>query len=498
MRLSLALDPEWSGDATLRLELTDEKGVSSNLDVDLAVRPGPWVYTGSFGNDGRFAFCVSHDGMGTLLGWDADNREVVYFGGISVGGNGDIGLVDDGTSEPVLAGDLTVVKVSLQIIGKGRTFSGDLVPLGETPSAFVGVHEGFVPSLPDGVVRAIVGPDGKSLIVLDSASLTAGLVVEIDSEGSGKGDWLNLIDFDLHLDRISHRISGGAEYAGLHWTVVPNEDPNTQVSQMANLSTRAWTGTGAQSIIAGFVVEGSEPKGLLLRGIGPGLIDYGVGGVLNNPRLLLNDGQEVIASNEDWELDPDPDRLAEVAQQLGGFALKPGSADSALYVDLGSGRFTAIVRAEGGTDGIALVELYDATVGSESRLINLSTRLVVREKGEGILGFVITGSTRVQVLIRAVGPALESYGLENVLSDPVLKVYGYPDTTVPLLENDNWSDPDGDLVHATSIKVGAFPLEVGSSDAAIVVWLDPGVYSAKAVDANGASGVALTELYLVP
>ena len=498
MRLSLSLDPDWSGEATLRLELTDERGVSSNLDLILTVRPGPWVYVGFMGNDGRFAFYVSHDGMGTLLAWDADNGKVVFFDGISVGGNGDLRLVDDETSEPVLEGSLTAVQVSIRIIGTGQNLFGDVVPLGDTSSAFMGVHEGFVPGLPGGVVRAIVGPDGKSLVALDSASLSVGLEVVVDSEGFAKGDWLNVIDFDLRLDRLTGRITGGAEFAGLHWPVAANKDPNAQVSQMANLSTRAWAGTGAQSIIAGFVVEGSEPKGLLLRGIGPGLIEYGVAGVLNDPRLLLNDGQGVVASNEDWGLDADPDRLAEVARQLGGFALIPGSLDSALYVDLGSGRFTAIVRAEEGTNGLALVELYDATLGGESRLINLSTRLVVRERGEGILGFVITGSTRVQVLIRAVGPALESFGLKDVLPDPVLKVYGYSDTLAPFLENDNWSDLDGDLVHATSIKVGAFPLESESSDAAIVVWLDPGVYSAKAVDANGASGVVLTELYVVP
>jgi hypothetical protein len=46
--------------------------------------------------------------------------------------------------------------------------------------------------------------------------------------------------------------------------------------------------------------------------------------------------------------------------------------------------------------------------------------------------------------------------------------------------------------------VGAFSLDAGSKDAALLLTLAPGVYSAQVTGVNGATGVALVEVYDVP
>ena len=279
-------------------------------------------------------------------------------------------------------------------------------------------------------------------------------------------------------------------------TVVSTAD----VGRLVNLSTRANVGTGDNILIAGFVLGGAgndgSAKRLLVRGAGPALTRFEVPGVLTDPVLqVVNPNTGVpVAGNDNWAGDP---TVAGVASQVGAFPLTdPASLDAALITSLTPASYTAAISGKGGGTGIALVELYDATVTSSTapRLINLSSRAAVTDgAGNLIVGFVIGGSTPRTLLIRGIGPGLAQFNLGSVLADPVLQVYR-TDTGAPVAVNDNWW---GDAtVSLVASRVGAFTLaDPASRDAALLVTLPPGAYTANL---SGGAGVGLVELYDVP
>ncbi|HND62665.1 MAG TPA: hypothetical protein PLB90_14385, partial [Opitutaceae bacterium] len=247
----------------------------------------------------------------------------------------------------------------------------------------------------------------------------------------------------------------------------------------------------------------SGTKPLLMRAVGPTLAGYGVGGALADPRLTIySQGVSTpLAGNDNWGGDA---QVAANAAALGAFPLaSAASKDAALAFAAPSGAYSMKVDGVGGATGIALAEVYDASAGDTTaavpRLINISARAPVGT-GDGMLiaGFVIAGSASRTVLIRAVGPTLADYGVPGALADPQLELSQTVNgATVVLASNDNWG---GSTPAATAANaVGAFALSsVASKDAAMVVTLPPGVYSAKASGVGGTSGVALVEIYEVP
>jgi outer membrane protein assembly factor BamB/subtilisin family serine protease len=129
------------------------------------------------------------------------------------------------------------------------------------------------------------------------------------------------------------------------------------VSRLTSISARASVGTGANIIIAGFAFNGNVPKTLLIRAVGPSLAQYGVSGVLANPRLDLYQGSTVIYSNDDWG---GSTTLTNAFTAVNAFQLNgPTSLDAVLLVTLPPGTYTAQVSGVNGTTGVALVEVYE-------------------------------------------------------------------------------------------------------------------------------------------
>jgi hypothetical protein len=131
-------------------------------------------------------------------------------------------------------------------------------------------------------------------------------------------------------------------------------------TRLANISTRALVGTGANIIIPGFVISGSGTDQLLARGDGPALTGFGVGGALAQPSLSVFDSSgNVIASNTGWGTNANPAQLASTAASVGAFALTSGSADSALIVNLSAGAYTMQLSGVNNSTGVALAEVYE-------------------------------------------------------------------------------------------------------------------------------------------
>ncbi len=130
-------------------------------------------------------------------------------------------------------------------------------------------------------------------------------------------------------------------------------------SRLLNISSRGFVGSGANSLIAGFVVGGSTPKTVLVRASGPALaaVPFNVPGTLPDPQLQLYSGSTLLASNDGWGGSAP---ITAAAAEVGAFAWSdPTSNDSALLMTLSPGAYTAIVSGSSGDTGVSLVEVYD-------------------------------------------------------------------------------------------------------------------------------------------
>ncbi len=265
---------------------------------------------------------------------------------------------------------------------------------------------------------------------------------------------------------------------------------------LANISTRGRVQPGLGALVAGFVLEGSVGKDVIIRAIGPRLGEFGVPGTLADPRIRLFSGDTVIAENDSW----DP-ALADDFDAVGAFDLGGDTASAALRTTLQPGLYTVEVTGVGGGAGVAIVEVYDAATGAPVQMSNISTRGQV-STGTDIMvaGFVITGEVPQRVLVRGIGPALQRFGITTALADPVLRLYERDgNITRRLYTNYDWSAAENATVlRQASSTVGAFPLVPGEGDAALLLELEPGAYTVELAGANDETGVGLIEVYRVP
>ena len=150
-----------------------------------------------------------------------------------------------------------------------------------------------------------------------------------------------------------------------------------------------------------------------------------------------------------------------------------------------------------GMENDSMLLVYRLTL--PGRMNNISSRA---QTGTGvathIVGFAVNGPRPKQMLIRGVGPSLANYGVTGALADPALTIFNAAGQTV--FTNDNWSDATNNPadLRAAAQASGAFALAEGSRDAALLLQLDPGTYTAQVSGAGGATGISLLEVYELP
>lgn len=282
--------------------------------------------------------------------------------------------------------------------------------------------------------------------------------------------------------------AGSAQSSTFTLTVVNSA---SQLPKLINISTRSYVGTDADVMIAGFVIGGTAPKTVLIRATGPTLAQYGVSGALPDPVLSLNSDNTVIATNDNWG--DDPVQKAATLQAFQAARTSPwmdGTKDSALVATLAPGPYTAIVKGVNRSVGAALVEVYEVDIANTaSKLVNISTRSLVRTGDDvQIGGFIISGTGPKKVMIRASGPALIKYGVGAALADPKVELRAGNDVVA---SNDDWNAS----LRPEFQKLGIDNWEVGSKDAALVITLMPGAYTAIVSGNNNGTGVALIEVF---
>ncbi len=323
----------------------------------------------------------------------------------------------------------------------------------------------------------IIGTRGPAAGTTAPGSATSRTAPIDHVEGGGRGDTLRPLS--LYHDQLARRLAR------------LQSGPST--ARLVNLATRALVGGAAGTPVAGFVIGGTGAKRMLVRAAGPVLMAFGLPGALADPSLaVVATGGATVATNDNWN-------AADGATfgALGAFAFPAGSRDAALVTSLAAGAYTTPVGAGGGS-GVALLEIYDGDPANRAAyLVNASTGAFVGT-GDGVLipGFAIAGTGEVRLLIRAVGPGLAEFGVTGVLADPELTLFSGPQA---IAANDNWGTASqaGDVL-AAARQAGAFALAAGSRDAALLVALRAGAYTARIGGVAGATGVALMEIYVVP
>ena len=270
-------------------------------------------------------------------------------------------------------------------------------------------------------------------------------------------------------------------------TLTPGPTPTPgPASQAINLSTRMRVQTEDNVGIGGFIITGTAPKHLLLRGIGPSLTQFGVPNALPDPVLELH-GQSInTTTNDNWRDDP-----AQEAAILASGLAPTNDLESAIDVTLNPGAYTVVVRGKNNTTGVALVEVYDLSQAVPAKLANISTRAFVSTGDDIVIaGFILgnqSGSDRI--VVRGIGPSLTSVGVPNALANPTLELRD--SNGALLIANNNWQDDPNQAAELMAAGLAPTnPLESG-----IAATLPPGLYTTLLAGLNNGTGIGLVEVY---
>lgn len=373
--------------------------------------------------------------------------------------------------------------------------------------------------------RVYLGTGGRGIVYGDTASLAPSITVQPSNQAAVAGSTVTFsvtassaTAYQWYKDGVALAGATGStlslnnvqtEQVGTYYVVLTGAGGTTtsatvtltlvsaETQKLTNISTRSFVGTGSNILIAGFIISGPQAKQVLIRGNGPSLAPFNVGVYLTDPTLTLFDvaGQKV-GESDDWAQN-NPDLIEATAARVGAFAWTRGSKDAALVITLPPGAYTAHLGGKNGAQGIGLVELYEADVApTAAKLINISSRAYVKSGGEIMIGgFIIGGQAPKRVLIRAWGPALAPapFNVPGVLPDPVLKLFR---GDVVINQNDDWAS-DATTEKAFS-DTGAYAWPRGSKDAALIVTLDPGAYTAQVSGKGVDQGVSLVEVFDYP
>lgn len=330
-------------------------------------------------------------------------------------------------------------------------------------------------ALPDDTIESspLIAPDGSIYF-----SSLDGKLYKLRGNGVGLSEVSNWPSFRADAQRSGRARMGGGG------------------SRLVNLSLLSRVEAG-ETLIGGFYTAGKSARAFLIRAVGPGLASFGVNPALNDPNFEVLRSGTRVQGNDNWGEAGPGLSVVDSAAAIGAFPLQVGSRDAAVVAALPPGAYTAHLRSSDGGTGGVLFEIYDALGGDpSSRLVNLSSRVRLGSAdATAVAGFVVGGSAPANLLLRAVGPGLERFGVAAPLARPRLSIYR---GATRLSSNSGWASVPfaADLAGAAR-AVGAFPLVAGSFDAALTAVVQPGPYTVHVSGIDGSSGEVLLEVYLI-
>ena len=272
-------------------------------------------------------------------------------------------------------------------------------------------------------------------------------IVNFNQDPSGDfGDWLSTACPQAHpyvqnafncLGQFSD--IGATSPEGINLDVIGYD--LTQ-ARLGNISTRGFVQTGNNVMIGGFIIEGTGPKTVILRAIGPELTapPFNIPNALADPTLELHNGTgALIASNDNWQTTVIGGIITSsqvsAIQNSGHAPTQP--SESAIIATLQPGNYTAIVRGVNNTIGVALVEVYDISPRCyfNSRQ-HQHAGLCSDCNNVMIGGFIVQGTGPKTVIVRAIGPELTQYGFP--MRWPIRHWNCTTATGALIASNDNW------------------------------------------------------------
>jgi len=304
---------------------------------------------------------------------------------------------------------------------------------------------------------------------------------------------------------VATNASGSATSPGALLSIT-NSPP---ISRLANLSILTTLSAASPLLTMGTVVGGSGTAGtkaLLIRAAGPSLGALGVPGTISDPELSVYSGPTVVAANDNWG---GTSALLTAFAEVGAFPfISATSTDAAVYsYALQGGGYSVQVTGVNGVAGTVIAEIYDSTPPvSSPRSPALDQRFRPQNAGRGRNpdGGIRHRRHGLQTGARPRGwPGLGAGPVLSARSDGQSAIALYSNGNV-IASNDDWGTPVGPgaatatQLNAAFAQVGAFALPLGSQDAAILVTLPPGLYSAQVSGVNGSAGQAIVEVYEVP
>ena len=155
------------------------------------------------------------------------------------------------------------------------------------------------------------------------------------------------------------------------------------------------------------------------------------------------------------------------------------------------GAYTAVVRGNNNTAGVALIEVYDLSQAVPAKLANISTRAFVSTGDDIVIAGFILGnqSGNDRIVVRGIGPSLTAFGVPDALANPTLELRD--NNGALLLENNDWQDDPAQAAELTA--AGLAP--TNRLESGIAATLPPGAYTALLAGVNNGTGVGVVEVY---
>jgi hypothetical protein len=333
-------------------------------------------------------------------------------------------------------------------------------------------------------------PNGK--VLLAGGSNSSGFVASSELYDPASGTWS--VSGSLVTTRGSHTatllpngkvlIAGGSNDTGA-LASAELYGPLSPSAQLLNVATRLKVLNGDNVLIGGFIITGTDPKKVLILGVGPSLAKF-FSGSLSDPTLELYQGNTLLQANDNWKSDQQADVEATGAQPS-------NDLESAIVRTLDPGSYTAILRGKGDTTGIGVVQAYDLNQAANSKFGNIATRGFVDSGDNAMIGGFIIGPANgasTTVVVRAIGPSLTNFGVSGALPDPTIELLDGNGATIAF--SDNWAD---------DANQGSIPQSLQPGDpheSALYRVLPPGDYTAIMRGTGNSTGIGLVEVYHLP
>lgn len=351
---------------TYKVRIFDSYGIAESVSATVQARESGEVLVGAtpgayLGSSPGFLAAAYVRGNGTVaVAAQSSSGGLAWFGDATADSRGNFmvpsALRFTGGHTPLeiaaaipLIGNISGTQVTLELGPLSQQFSAG-VETGQI-SGDEGLYRGVIPGVPEGEAWMIVGPNRRVAIFLHNGFAVYSGSANFIASANAYQVFLREAGFDPELSRLTidapglATITGHARdsLTGPHFTqrLFLTRESSPADARLANLSVRADAGTGDNTLIAGFVLTGPVSRSVVVRGLGPALLNYAVADALLDPQVRLFLASELISENDNWGTNGTALRPAFV--RTGAFALSENSRDAALLATIAPGAYTALL-----------------------------------------------------------------------------------------------------------------------------------------------------------